>query len=102
MSTLMQVNDTNFDAEVLKSALPVMVDFLRHVVRPVQAAHPVIEALAKDYAGKLKVVKLEHRRGSGRRVVARDHGGPDGHDLQGRHAKSMLTGFRPGRPSRRR
>jgi len=95
MSTLMQVNDTNFDAEVLKSALPVMVDFYATWCGPCKQLTPVIEALAKDYAGKLKVVKLDIDEAPG---VASSHGimaVPTVMIFKGGTAKSMLTGFRP-------
>ncbi len=52
------VTDTSFDEEVLKSALPVLVDFWAPWCVPCRAIAPVIEELADDYAGRLKVVKL--------------------------------------------
>jgi thioredoxin 1 len=52
------VNDTNFEAEVLKSDMPVLVDFWAEWCAPCKALTPTIEAVAKDYLGKAKVVKL--------------------------------------------
>jgi thioredoxin 1 len=52
------VTDTSFDEEVLKSAVPVLVDFWAPWCAPCRAIAPVIEELADDYAGRLKVVKL--------------------------------------------
>jgi thioredoxin len=52
------VNDTNFEAEVLKSEVPVLVDFWAEWCAPCKALSPTIEAVAKDYLGKAKVVKL--------------------------------------------
>jgi len=52
------VNDTNFEAEVLKSDTPVLVDFWAEWCAPCKALAPTIEAVAKDYLGKAKVVKL--------------------------------------------
>lgn len=52
------LTDTNFDEEVLKSALPVMVDFWAPWCGPCQMAEPVMEELAKEYEGKIKVGKM--------------------------------------------
>lgn len=56
--TVLQVNDQNFDSEVLKSELPVLVDFFAVWCGPCQMAGPIIDEVAEDMAGKLKVVKL--------------------------------------------
>ena len=59
MSSVLQVNDANFDGEVLKSTLPVLVDFYATWCGPCKQLTPIVDQLAKDYAGKLKVVKLD-------------------------------------------
>jgi thioredoxin 1 len=50
--------DQNFDGEVLKSALPVLVDFWAPWCGPCKAIGPIVEELAQEYQGKIKVVKL--------------------------------------------
>jgi thioredoxin 1 len=50
--------DQNFEAEVLKSEKPVLVDFWAPWCGPCQAMGPVISELAKAYEGKVKVGKL--------------------------------------------
>ena len=52
------VTDADFAAEVLKSPLPVLVDFFAPWCGPCRAMHSVMEDLAKDYEGKVKIVKL--------------------------------------------
>ena len=52
------VTDESFEPEVLKSDVPVLVDYWADWCGPCKAIAPVLEEVAKDYAGKLKVAKL--------------------------------------------
>lgn len=56
--SLSVLNDENFSAEVLSSKLPVMVDFYATWCGPCKLLAPIVEKLANDYAGRLKVGKL--------------------------------------------
>jgi thioredoxin 1 len=58
MGELLQVSDADFEQEILKSELPVLVDFWAAWCGPCRAIAPVIEELAKDYAGKVKIAKM--------------------------------------------
>jgi thioredoxin 1 len=53
------VNDANFDAEVLKATEPVVVDFFAEWCGPCKAMAPALDTVAKEMAGKVKVVKID-------------------------------------------
>jgi thioredoxin 1 len=54
----MDVNSSNFEQEVLKSEIPVLVDFWAPWCMPCRMMAPTLDALAVDLAGKLKIVKV--------------------------------------------
>ena len=54
-----EFNDQNFEQEVLKSDQPVLVDFWAEWCMPCKMLAPTIDKLAKDYAGKVKVGKVD-------------------------------------------
>jgi thioredoxin 1 len=54
-----EFTDGNFDAEVLKSSEPVLVDFWAEWCMPCRALAPTIAKLAADYVGKVKVGKVD-------------------------------------------
>ena len=58
-ATILEVTDSSFDEEILKSSVPVMVDFWAAWCGPCRALAPVVDELATAYTGKLKVAKMD-------------------------------------------
>lgn len=54
-----EVNDENFESEVLKSDKPVLVDFWATWCGPCRVQSPIVEEIANEAAGKFKVVAVE-------------------------------------------
>ena len=55
---IQHVTESTFDPEVLKSDLPVLVDYWAEWCGPCKAIAPMLEEIAKDYGGKIKIAKL--------------------------------------------
>jgi thioredoxin 1 len=60
----MEVNKENYETEVLQADLPVMVDFWGPQCSPCLALMPAVEHLEQEYAGKIKVTKLNAAAGN--------------------------------------
>ena len=56
---IVHVSDASFDADVLNADLPVLVDFWAEWCGPYKMIAPVLDEIATEYAGKLKVCKVD-------------------------------------------
>jgi thioredoxin 1 len=59
MSDLVQFTEANFELEVLNSTVPVVVDFFADWCGPCRSLSPIVEELARDYAGRIKIGKVD-------------------------------------------
>ncbi|MGC8764498.1 MAG: thioredoxin [Brevinematia bacterium] len=58
MSNVVYASASNFESEVLKSSIPVVVDFWAEWCPPCRMIAPLLDQLADEYAGKAKIVKI--------------------------------------------
>lgn len=99
-NNVLEVSDAQFESEVKKSGTPVLVDFWAPWCGPCRALAPIIEEIATDYTGKLKVVKVNTDENLETAQAYRISGIPtlivfkDGEPVEqlvGNHKKSTLT-----------
>ena len=58
MSNIIETDDSNFESEVLKSDIPVIVDFWAPWCRPCKAIAPILEQISDEQGDKIKIVKV--------------------------------------------
>ena len=59
MGDMLEVSDDSFDSEIIDSDMPAMVDFWAEWCGPCKMVSPVVEELAGEYKGKIKMAKMD-------------------------------------------
>jgi thioredoxin 1 len=58
-SKAFEVNETEWESEILKSSTPVLVDFWAEWCAPCKMLDPIVDEIAEEYQGKLRIAKID-------------------------------------------
>jgi thioredoxin 1 len=92
---IFELTDTNFDQDVLKSDTPVLVDFWAAWCGPCRAIAPIVDELAKEYQGKLKIGKMDVDRNAATPMRYGVRGIPTLLVFKGGQVKEQIVGYVP-------
>ena len=94
-SGVIEVNDSNFDQDVLKAEGPVLVDFWAIWCGPCKAIAPIVDELATEYQGKVKIGKMDVDRNSATPMRYGVRGIPTLLVFKGGEVKEQIVGYVP-------
>jgi thioredoxin 1 len=92
---IVEVTDANFDQDALKAEQPVLVDFWATWCGPCRAIAPIVDELAKEYQGKIKVGKMDVDRNNATPMRYGVRGIPTLLVFKGGQVKEQIVGYVP-------
>lgn len=95
MANIPEINESTFDSEVLTAQEPVLVDFSAVWCGPCKMLDPIVEELANEWNGKVKVVKLDVDHAPGVAMKYQVMGVPTLMLFVGGESRERITGFKP-------
>lgn len=95
MSDMQYITEDTFQEEVLDASLPVLVDFTAVWCGPCKMLDPIVQELAEDWSGQVKVVKLDVDENQDIAMQYHVMGVPTLALFQNGEIKERLTGYRP-------
>jgi thioredoxin 1 len=95
MANIPEIDEATFQEQVLSAAGPVLVDFTAVWCGPCKMLDPIVEQLAKDWTGKVKVVKLDVDNSPNLAVRYQVLGVPTLMLFEGGQTRERITGFQP-------
>lgn len=95
MANILEINEGTFDNEVLTAQEPVLVDFSAVWCGPCKMLDPIVEQLASEWSGKVKVVKLDVDHAPGIAMKYQVLGVPTLMLFVDGETRERITGFQP-------